>query len=157
MAGDFERRITMVYKWRIPGIVPVDAQTAGEELERIYKRDGIITPEKVLEDNTEMGTPLHDCFEWDDTTAAYKYRVKQAKEIIQTIVTVSDSAPQLPPVRAFVSVSKDFHPIKTVIEDENMKQSLLSCALSELKAFERKYNTLCELSGVFQAIREVTK
>lgn len=32
MAGKFERRITMVYKWRIPGIVPVDAQTAGEEM-----------------------------------------------------------------------------------------------------------------------------
>lgn len=142
----------MVYKWRIPGIVPVDAQTAGEELERIYKRDGIITPEKVLEDNTEMGTPLHDCFEWNDTTAAHKYRIKQAKEIIQTIVFVSDSAPQLSPVRAFVSVSKDFHPIKTVLDDKEMKESLLLCAVYELKAFQRKYQTLSELAGVFKAI-----
>ena len=133
-------------------MVPVDAQTASEELERIYKRDGIITPEKVLEDNTEVGTPLHDCFEWDDTVAAYKYRVKQAKEIIQTIVTVSDSAPTLPPVRAFVSVSRDFHPIKTVLDDKEMKESLLSCAVSELKAFERKYSTLSELAGVFKEI-----
>lgn len=147
----------MVYKWRIPGIVPVDAQTAGEELERIYKRDGIITPEKVLEDNTETGTPLHDCFEWDDTAAAYKYRIKQAKEIIQTIVTVSDSAPTLPPVRAFVSVSRDFHPIKTVLDDKKMKESLLSCAVSELKAFERKYSTLSELAEVFEAIKSVER
>ena len=147
----------MVYKWRIPGIVPVNAQTAGEELERIYKRDGIITPEKVLEDNTEAGTPLHDCFEWDDTAAAYKYRVKQAKEIIQTIVTVSDSAPQLPPVRAFVSVSRDFHPIKIVLDDKEMKESLLSCAVSELKAFERKYSTLSELAEVFEAIKSVER
>ena len=147
----------MVYKWRIPGIVPVDAQTAGEELERIYKRDGIITPEKVLEDNTETGTPLHDCFEWDDTTAAHKYRVKQAKEIIQTIVSVSDYAPQLPPVRAFVSVSRDFHPIKTVLDDKEMKESLLSCAVSELKAFERKYSTLSELAEVFEAIKSVER
>lgn len=147
----------MVYKWRIPGIVPVDAQTAGEELERIYKRDGIITPEKVLEDNTEAGTPLHDCFEWDDTTAAHKYRVKQAKEIIQTIVSVPDSAPQLPPVRAFVSVSRDFHPIKTVLDDKEMKESLLLCAVSELKAFERKYSTLSELAGVFEAIKCVER
>lgn len=147
----------MVYKWRIPGIVPVNAQTAGEELERIYKRDGIITPEKVLEDNTEAGTPLHDCFEWDDTAAAYKYRVKQAKEIIQTIVTASDSAPQLPPVRAFVSVSRDFHPIKIVLDDKEMKESLLSCAVSELKAFERKYSTLSELAEVFEAIKSVER
>lgn len=147
----------MVYKWRIPGIVPVDAQTAGEELERIYKRDGIITPEKVLEDNTETGTPLHDCFEWDDTAAAYKYRVKQAKEIIQTIVSVPDSAPQSPPVRAFVSVSKDFHPISVVLDDDSMKESLLSCAVSELKAFERKYSTLSELAEVFEAIKSVER
>lgn len=142
----------MVYKWRIPGIVPVDAQTAGEELERIYKRDGIITPEKVLEDNTETGTPLHNCFEWDNTAAAHKYRVKQAKEIIQTIIFVPDSVPQSPPVRAFVSVSKDFHPISVVLDDDSMKESLLSCAVSELKAFQRKYQTLSELAGVFKEI-----
>ena len=145
----------MVYQWRIPKIIPVDAQTAGEELERIYKRDGIITPEKVVEDNTAPGTPLHGCFEWDDTLAAKKYRVHQAKEIIQTIVSVTDSAPDLPPVRAFVSVSKDYHPIKTVMESKVMKESLLSCALSELRAFQKKYSTLSELSDVFEAIVRV--
>ena len=38
-----------------------------------------------------------------------------------------------------------------------MKESLLSCAVSELKAFERKYSTLSELAGVFEAIKSVER
>ena len=50
-----------------------------------------------------------------------------------------------------------FHPIKAVLDDKEMKESLLLCAVSELKAFERKYSTLSELAGVFEAIKCVER
>ena len=39
----------MVYQWKIPTLYSVDAQTAGEELERIYNERGELSPKDVVE------------------------------------------------------------------------------------------------------------
>lgn len=145
----------MVYQWKIPGIIPVDAQTAGEELERIYNRDGSITPEAVVEDSTDPSAPLHGCFEWDDKKAAHKYRVTQAQGIIRAIVSVDTPAQSSEPVRAFVTTEKNYKPITVVLDDESARAELLRSAKAELENFKRKYATLQELSAVFAAIEEV--
>lgn len=147
----------MVYQWKIPGIIPVDAQTAGEELDRIYRRDGVISPDAIVNDNAEPSAPLHGCFEWDDGKAAHKYRVSQAQSIIQAIVSVPEETQDNQPVRAFVSVSNEYHPTRIVMRDINMRSTLLESALAELRAFKRKYESLVELSSVFDAISNLVE
>lgn len=145
----------MIYQWKVPGIMPVDAQTAGNELQRIYERDGVIEPETVVEESKSPSAPLHSCFEWDDEKAAHKYRITQAQNIIRAIVVV-DEAKQ-PETRAFVNVQREYHPVSVVVRNPEKREILLQNALNELRWFERKYNTLQELSAVFSAIEEVTK
>lgn len=145
----------MTYRWKVPGIMPVDAQTAGNELQRIYERDGVIEPETVVAESRTPSAPLHSCFEWDDEKAAHKYRITQAQNIIRAIVVV-DEAKQ-PETRAFVNVQREYHPVSVVVRNPEKREILLQNALSELRWFERKYNTLQELSNVFAAIEEVTK
>lgn len=145
----------MIYRWKVPGIMPVDAQTAGNELQRIYDRDGVIEPETVVEESKNPSAPLHSCFEWDDEKAAHKYRITQAQNIIRAIVVV-DEAKQ-PETRAFVNVQREYHPVSVVVRNPEKREILLQNALNELRWFERKYNTLQELSNVFAAIEEVTK
>lgn len=145
----------MTYQWKVPGIMPVDAQTAGNELQRIYERDGVIEPETVVLENKPPSAPLHSCFEWDDEKAAHKYRITQAQNIIRAIVVV-DEAKQ-PETRAFVNVQREYHPVSVVVRNPEKREILLQNALNELRWFERKYNTLQELSNVFAAIEEVTK
>lgn len=145
----------MVYQWKVPGIIPVDAQTAGEELERIYNRDGSITPEAVVEDSTDPSAPLHGCFEWDNEKAAHKYRITQAQGIIRCIVSVDTPASPETSVRAFVSTRQVYKPITVVLDDESAREELLRSAKAELENFKRKYATLKELSAVFAAIEEV--
>lgn len=145
----------MTYKWKVPGIMPVDAQTAGNELQRIYERDGVIEPETVVAESRTPSAPLHSCFEWDDEKAAHKYRITQAQNIIRAIVVV-DEAKQ-PETRAFVNVQREYHPVSVVVRNPEKREILLQNALNELRWFERKYNTLQELSNVFAAIEEVTK
>ena len=135
--------------------MPVDAQTAGNELQRIYERDGVIEPETVVEESKSPSAPLHSCFEWDDEKAAHKYRITQAQNIIRAIVVV-DEAKQ-PETRAFVNVQREYHPVSVVVRNPEKREILLQNALNELRWFERKYNTLQELSAVFSAIEEVTK
>lgn len=145
----------MTYQWKVPGIMPVDAQTAGNELQRIYERDGVIEPETVVAESQTPSAPLHSCFEWDDEKAAHKYRITQAQNIIRAIVVV-DEAKQ-PETRAFVNVQREYHPVSVVVRNPEKREILLQNALNELRWFERKYNTLQELSNVFAAIKEVTK
>lgn len=145
----------MTYQWKVPGIMPVDAQTAGNELQRIYERDGVIEPETVVAESQEPSAPLHSCFEWNDEKAAHKYRITQAQNIIRAIVVV-DEAKQLE-TRAFVNVQREYHPVSVVVRNPEKREILLQNALNELRWFERKYNTLQELSNVFAAIEEVTK
>lgn len=145
----------MTYQWKVPGIMPVDAQTAGNELQRIYERDGVIEPETVVLESQTPSAPLHSCFEWNDEKAAHKYRIAQAQNIIRAIVVV-DEAKQ-PETRAFVNVQREYHPVSVVVRNPEKRDILLQNALNELRWFERKYNTLQELSNVFAAIEEVTK
>ena len=144
----------MTYQWKVPGIMPVDAQTAGNELQRIYERDGVIEPETVVLESESPSAPLHSCFEWDNEKAAHKYRITQAQGIIRAIVSVNETEKSLE-TRAFVSVERKYHPVSVVIRNPEKRDILLQNALNELHCFEKKYNSLRELSGVFSAIKEV--
>ena len=67
----------MIYKWKVAGLMPVDAQTAGEELNRIYTKNGALNPADIVDESRPEDAPLHDCFEWRDDVAAEKYREQQ--------------------------------------------------------------------------------
>ena len=145
----------MTYQWKIPGIIPVEAQKAGEELDRIYTKHGKLEPSDIVEESRNENAPLHPCFEWDDQKAANKYRESQAMLIVRSIVTVQESNGSPQQVRAFVHTEQSYKPISVVVNSEKQMAALLETALSELKAFKRKYETLKVLSPVFDAIEEV--
>jgi hypothetical protein len=48
-----------------------------------------------------------------------------------------------------------YRPTEIIYRDENAYATLLETALTELKAFQRKYGRLKELSGVFGEIDKV--
>ena len=147
----------MIYKWKIPGVIPVDAQTAGEELQRIYQEKGGLNPSDIVEESRNDLAPLHPCFEWDDEIAAEECREAEAGRSVRSIVTIQESDKKKPQeVRAFVHVQESYHPISVVIGSKEQMEELLASALSELKAFQRKYNSLVELSPVFDAIEKVS-
>lgn len=146
----------MVYKWKIPGVMPVDAQTAGEEIGRLYQSKGRILPEDVVEASKDESAPLHPCFEWNDTVAAHKYRCGQAASLIRLIVAEDYSASSSENVRAFVHTQDSYKPISVVVNSQDQMSELLRSALAELSAFRKKYQSLSELSPVFEAIEEVT-
>lgn len=60
-----------------------------------------VTPVMVLDAARREDSPLHGLFVWDDTEAAEKYRLIQAKGFLRAVVRVLPSAPQ-GPVRASV-------------------------------------------------------
>ena len=111
--------------------------------------------DKARDEHTE----LHKCFEWDDTKAAEKYRVHQARQIVcHLIVKEVNDEPQKQEVRFFYKTDNQegYKSVSYIMRNEDEYQKLLDRALSELKAFEKKYSTLKELNGLFEAINVLT-
>lgn len=152
----------MVYEWRYFQM-PVRAQDAGDHLEALERAHGAITPELVLEDARDSGAMLHDCFEWQDSVAAEKYRLSQAGALIRNLVVVNvqEQKPEKHgAVRAFVNVSEEtqglYKSVGVVSRCPEEREQVLKRAMQELNAFREKYQSLSEFFDVFQAIDRMT-
>lgn len=144
-----------MYKWKVNGIWKQDANVVGKELEVLAKNDNL-NPESVLDLARDENSPLHSLFEWDDRIAAEKYRLGQARRIIQQIVIVNDHPnAETREIRAFVTESKNdghYQLITTAIEDPDKYEVLLMRARFELKLFRDKYYSLVEFKELFAEI-----
>lgn len=147
----------MVYEWKYRMKVP--AQKAGQEIERIEKKYGAVTPETVLEESRKESAVLHPLFEWDDEKAAEKYRLHQAGVIICNLRVATEGKEEAPAVRAFVNVSEEkkgtFMSVMKALEMKQTREVVLRRALMELREFEQKYKDLQELADVIAAIEKV--
>lgn len=148
--------ICLTYQWKVDGLYSVDAQTAGEELERICDQHGRLFPEDIVDESRPSSAPLHPCFEWNDPKAAELYRITQAQSLVRCITITVEVKDTPVEVRAFVRAeSPGYQPIQKVVEKEYEAEVLLRNALDELHSFERKYRALSQLSPVFDAIEAV--
>ena len=137
--------------WRIQGYYKADAQKIAEEI-----GFGEFTPMEVLEKAKDETTELHKCFEWNDSIAAEKYRLEQAKNIIRMLVYEKETKEQAV-VRYYAKTETKhvYQPTKQFLVQEDEYQGLLRRALAELEAFKNKYHTLTELEGIFEAMETI--
>lgn len=124
---------------------------------------GVVYPEKVVEYARNPDTALHSAFCWDDTDAAHRYRVFQARNLLRVMVTVvgnPNGTSELIRVNCYASLLQDrsgkneggYRYVPSLIKSSGGRQSLLATALAELDAIREKYEHLTELAGVFDAV-----
>ena len=137
--------------WRIQGYYKADAKKVAEEI-----GFGKFTPMEVLEKAKDETTELHKCFEWNDSIAAEKYRLEQAKNIIRMLVYEKETKEQAV-VRYYAKTETKhvYQPTKQFLVQEDEYQGLLRRALAELEAFKNKYHTLTELENIFEAMEMI--
>lgn len=148
------------YSWKY-GHGGVSAQVAGETIKKIEDRDGVITSEAFLDESRPEDAPTHNCFDWNDSEAAEKWRLWQAGQVIRDIVvTIVDSDKEQEPIKTpmFVNTSikgsnKAYYTsTETALVDDVLRDNVLNNAKAELRAFRKKYERLKELSNVFNEI-----
>jgi len=81
-----------------------DAQKIGEEIESIKITEGSLTPELVVKYAKKKTNFLNQYFEWDDTEASKKWRLQQARNIVNHIVEVVIIKNEENDVKAYYSV-----------------------------------------------------
>lgn len=155
----------MQYKWKRTPKGKVDAQVAGEHIEEIKEKRGGITPQLLVIEAKKKRSPLHNCFEWDDSAAAEQYRIVQAREILRYLVVVIELETENEEeiyVRGFVAPldtdedsQTSYLTISEVMADEDLDRAYKQQILRELKAIKHKSKSYDEFSKVNRAIEEV--
>lgn len=114
------------------------------------------TPQTILDyAKHNQDSELHKCFEWNDTVAAEKYRLYQARQIVLNLVYTNDTKKEEPTkLRVFYrqESTNDYQPTKLLVKNEDSYKQLLNKAKSELRAFKEKYKMLTELEEIFDLI-----
>lgn len=74
------------FVWRDGARQPVAPDVAAQELDTIIARQGVVTPEAVVAAASPLDAPLHPAFDWDDTSAARKFREQQARTLMGSLL-----------------------------------------------------------------------
>ena len=132
-----------------------------DELISIANRNqGILRPEDVVAFAKDTSTALHGRFTWDDTEAAQRYRLDQARDLIQVVVTVIPGTKRT--YRAFVSLNEDranrgggYRYVVDVLNDAGRRKNLLAEALAEFDRWSEKYESLKEIVEIVKVRRKL--
>lgn len=133
------------------------------ELEQVRASGGgMLRPESVVEFARDESTELHKCFEWDDTEAAIKFRLEQARQIIRVAVIVHPRTNEK--INAFVSLRSDrergggYRATVDVLNEEALLAELMEDCRCELAEFTAKYQRLqrvAEFAPVLEAAGKI--
>lgn len=134
-----------------------------EALKELHEKKGILHPKDVVEEARKESSPLHSQFEWDDTEAAEKYRVWQARELITTVYVKVESNGKPRNQQVFVSLSSDrekgggYRALVDVLSTKAGRNQLIRDALSDMQHFTQRYETMRELAQVRNEMNKATK
>jgi hypothetical protein len=150
--------------------MPVKAEVIGDYMMSLYKEsNNQLTPDFVVSKSRAKSSVLHRLFEWDNERAGHKWRLKQARDIINCISVVKeDKLGKELEVKAFVSVQIDsqgylkenyapkntsyYVSVDDAMSNPNSRDYTLRMAYRDLEMFNNKYQHLKELAKLFKFI-----
>jgi len=131
-------------------------KTVEQEISKIMKRDGRLTPAAVVEYARDKDTALHAHFEWDDAKAAAGYRNAQARTIIRAIRI--ENTPCAETRNAYIHTVVKGEPVylhsAQVLNDRELREQELLQAHKDLRQWLEHYGNLKEMKEIARAIRE---
>lgn len=129
----------------------VDPYKVYDELQELGEN---VRPASIVERAKDTESELHKCFEWDDSKAAEKYRIHQARVLVGSLVIVENEQKEEPQQVRVMYTTKGggYTPTKFIVQRKDDYEALLEKAMSELRAFKEKYSMLTELQEIFEKI-----
>ena len=122
-----------------------------DSLQRVYDEHGQLTPRLVVDLARDPNHELHNRFEWDDSVAAEKYRLDQARDLIRKVrVVYKEGDEQNPPqtIRAYHSLPDgDGHAYRStdeIVRDPLLTKMLLAQMERDWKDLHRRWSHMGE-------------
>lgn len=133
------------------------------EAVRLKHPQGLLHEEDILREAQKASSPLHKQFTWEDTDAARKWRLQEARELIMRVTYLVPTNQEEPTtLRYYASLASDriagggYRAITDVLSQAEWRDELLRTALAELQNLQKRYKDLVELVPVFAALDKVT-
>lgn len=147
----------MVYKFAAGSRLSGDANAVGAELNNIKQKYGELNPSNIVEVARKASSILHRYFDWDDKTAAEKYRLQQARLLVCSVVTIEMDGDEITPVRSFVSIDNNYESLEVVMSDAAMRAQALNDVKSAINSLKAKLSSFEEFADVLAALDKVAK
>lgn len=143
------------------------------EINNIQKSEGL-TPEQVVESARNSKSPLHDFFEWEDSVASAKWRLQQARVLINEVKVIIDSKEYY----AFENVSvavpianqkgnskcneelevvREYKPVIEILNNKDLREQIVRSALNHLAYWEHQNDRYSELAPIIKSAKKVRK
>jgi len=150
--------LSKTFYWTPGSRIKTGAQIIGEEIDRISNGQGNITVEQYIEHATSPQSPLHNTITWDRNIAAHEWNKVEARTILRSLLY--NELPGDKPRRFVYKVSDDsgkYTKTSEILINPDMRQQLITNAITELENFVNKYNHITELLRITNKINEIVK
>lgn len=138
------------YSWTRKYSVP--AQVVGEILQSLPSRSA----DELLKVARSRRSPIHDCFEWDDSVAAHQHRMNQARTMINSLeveVVVADRKPST--VMAFIKQGKSHLYVPTLEADQDDLTAAEAKCLDHMRQFKSRWKGIALARSVIAEISAI--
>lgn len=142
------------------------AQAFGDCIEEIEEKNhGVVRPIQIVDAGKSKTSPLNAYFDWNDKSAGAKYRLSQARSLINHLIVVIRIGEEEREQKAYVNVNMvkdDAHieplyvNITKAMSNEEFRKQIIQKAMREVEYWRHRYSEYKELSHIFRAI-EITK
>lgn len=136
-----------IYSWSKQH--PVEAQVIGEWIESLNDNSG----QGMVDAAADVLCPGHELFEWDESKAASKYRLRQAAEIRSSLrIEVKQKDKKPTHIPAYVAASDKGQYVVTLDASEEELSDAEQRFLSQINTFRQKWAGLKLAETVIEAI-----
>lgn len=147
----------MVYKFVEGSRFAGNPNVVGKFLTQIKKQTGSLTPPVIVDAARPKKSPLHRYFEWDNSRAAERWRIQQARLLVCSVVTVSVDGEETTPVRSFISLNDNYEMLEVVMSDEQMRQQAIYEVNVVIKNLKEKISSFREFADVLEALEKASQ
>jgi hypothetical protein len=137
----------------------VPAELVADLVRELEQEHGVCDPALLVDAARPESSPLHGLFLWDDAVAAERHRLLQAKGIIRSVrVTFHELAKTGPAFLNVVRVvpgegeKRGYVRTEVALANKTMRDRVVQDALTQLKAWQKRYRMISELAKVIEAI-----
>lgn len=132
-----------------------------DEVLEVQKTYGL-TADNLLKKASKKSSSLYEFFDWDNSSAGDKWRLQQARLLINEIKIVVEDKEMYAFENVNVTVeentkfnSREYKPIVEIMNNEDYRKQLIQKALSEIGYWQERHSDLTELNPIFIAVKEI--
>lgn len=129
---------------------------------RALERSGKLTPEEVVSTAQNPEHPLHPYFDWDDSVAASKWRLEQARGLIRSVtVKVVMENDRLIPAPVYVrdpdaaSASQGYVAMSSLKDDPAAARAAMSIELMRVEGLLERSERMADVLGLTDDVKRL--